>query len=259
MSNIRFDKAGATMTDMFDSKTLCATCGCLGLIGASIVLGGDALLYAHAGPTLEIPRALSEVLGPREPILLASHEHLMWSSVAGAIGAFFYMFGAVHTYLNLAPASKFWAAVSALLLALLLVIVGAYHAMFCLWGLTLQHALVEGTGLDLAKDVMQSLRLMMDVMNFVSVPLSASTLVMIAAGKTNYPRWILAIHPIIVYAPLQAAISTVAPRLPQPLAAMMLGGSFNALWVIYFAASMKVASAYPAQELPKHHPYNVET
>ena len=61
--------------------------GAAGLAGATLLLVGDFLLYAHPANLPVVAPAISDALGPRQAILLASPAQLTISSIIGPLAA----------------------------------------------------------------------------------------------------------------------------------------------------------------------------
>jgi hypothetical protein len=213
--------------------------GVLGFLGAVIMFAGDLLLYAHWGEMPAVSEIIDSLLPGRKAVLLATTEQLQMSGVLGPIAAVFYLFGAWHLYIKLNFYSRFWAAITAVLFAFSIIIAGAYHALWGMYGFVVQFANQQGSESLVLLDAAASY--MTFVTDTVTWLLSLAFLVIfvrVLLAKTDYPRWIVFLNPLILLFVGGPLLATLATNMAVPYGALTVGTYFNVVMMVFFLASI---------------------
>lgn len=213
--------------------------GLLGFLGATIMFAGDLLLYAHWAEMPTVSEMVDSLLPGRKAVLLATTEQLQISGVLGPIAAVFYLFGAWHLYIKLNFYSRFWAATTAVLFAFSIIIAGAYHALWGMYGFVVQFANQEGGESLALLDVAASY--MIFVTNTLTWPLGLAfsvIFVRVLLAKTDYPRWIVFLNPLILLLVGGPLLATLATNMAVPYGALTVGTYFNVVMMVFFLASI---------------------
>lgn len=213
--------------------------GLLGFLGAAIMFAGDLLLYAHWREMPEVNEAILSLLPSRKVVILAAPWQLQVSGVLGPIAAGFYLFGAWHLYINLAARSRFWASLTAILFGLSIIIAGAYHALWGMYGFIVQFANDQGlSSLVLLEAASNYMAFVADI---VAAPLGIACLIVLVRTlqfKTNYPRWMVLLNPLpllLVGSPILASLTI---NMTTPYDALTVGTYFNVVMMLFFFTSV---------------------
>lgn len=213
--------------------------GLLGFLGAAIMFAGDLLLYAHWREMPVVNEAILSLLPGRKAVLLATSGELQISGVLGPIAAVFYLFGAWHLYIKLAFYSRFWAALTAVSFAFSIIIAGAYHALWGMYGLIVQFANAQESAALALLEV--AANYMTFVADTVTVPLGLAcsiVLVRTLLAKTDYPRWMALLNPLLLLFVGGPILTSVAVNMAVPYGALTVGTYFNVVMMIFFLASV---------------------
>lgn len=214
------------------------TMGVLGLLGALLLLAGDMLLYAHAEPVVPVDPAFEATLGVRAAVLGARAAHLHLSGILAPLAAVLYLFGFRHVHLRLRGHAPVGAAFVALALSTMIVIGGAYHALWSHYGFILQHAATDPAGTGVLLDAAtRFMRLMYGAGAVTGYSAALALLVLVVAKKSDYPRWTVVVNPGVVIA-LAPLVAPLAERWPAPAGAMLIGGWINLAFVVFFTVSL---------------------
>jgi hypothetical protein len=179
------------------------------------------------------------LLPGRKAVLLATTEQLHISGVLGPIAGIFYLFGAWHLYIKLAFYSRFWAALTAVSFAFSIIIAGAYHALWGMYGFVVQFANQQGSESLALLDAAASY--MTFVTDTVTWPLGLAFLVIfvrVLLAKTDYPRWIVFLNPLILLFVGGPLLATLATNMAVPYGALTVGTYFNVVMMAFFLTSI---------------------
>ena len=213
--------------------------GLLGFLGAFIMFVGDLLLYAHWEAVPAINDAVLALLPGRKAVLLATINDLHVSGLLGPIAAVFYLFGAWHLYIKLASRSPLWAGLTAICFAFSIVIAGAFHALWGMFGFVVQfanqHADESLILLNTASNYMAF------ITDMVTIPLGLACAVLLVRsflGKTDYPRWMLVFNPLLLLLVGGPILDSIVVDMAVPYGALTVGTFFNVAMMVFFAASI---------------------
>tara|TARA_B110001450_G_scaffold220750_1_gene216392 strand:- start:637 stop:1380 length:744 start_codon:yes stop_codon:yes gene_type:complete len=213
--------------------------GLLGFFGAAVMFAGDLLLYAHWGEMPVVDEAILSLLPGRKAVLLATSGQLQISGVLGPIAAVFYLFGAWHLYIKLAFYSRFWAALTVVSFAFSIIIAGAYHALWGMYGFVVQFANEQGlASLALLEAAANYMNFVADT---VTVPLGLACLIILVRtllAKTDYPRWMALLNPLLLLFVGGPILDSVAINMAVPYGALTVGTYFNVVMMIFFLTSV---------------------
>lgn len=212
--------------------------GVLGLLGALLMLGGDMLLYAHANHAAWVSSSFNSNLGVRVAILGAERVELLASGVLGPVAAVLYAFGFWHVYLQLRQHAPIGGAFVALAFSTMIVIGGAYHALWTHYGFILQFAATDPAGASaLVENATRYMHLMYGTAAAVGYSGAIVLLVLVLAKKSAYPRWTAVINPGVLIA-LAPPLMPIIERFPQPTGAILAGGWINMAFTVFFLVSL---------------------
>jgi hypothetical protein len=235
----RLDKYLQSMVAEPTASKAMVVSGLLGFLGAAIMFAGDLLLYAHWGEMPAVSEIVDSLLPGRKAVLLATTEQLHISGVLGPIAGIFYLFGAWHLYIKLAFYSRFWAALTAVSFAFSIIIAGAYHALWGMYGFVVQFANQQGSESLALLDAATSY--MTFVTDTVTWPLGLAFLVIfvrVLLAKTDYPRWIVFLNPLILLFVGGPLLATLATNMAVPYGALTVGTYFNVVMMAFFLTSI---------------------
>ena len=235
----RLDKYLQSMVAEPTASKAMVVSGLLGFLGAAIMFAGDLLLYAHWGEMPAVSEIVDSLLPGRKAVLLATTEQLHISGVLGPIAGIFYLFGAWHLYIKLAVYSRFWAALTAVSFAFSIIIAGAYHALWGMYGFVVQFANQQGSESLALLDAAASY--MTFVTDTVTWPLGLAFLVIfvrVLLAKTDYPRWIVFLNPLILLFVGGPLLATLATNMAVPYGALTVGTYFNVVMMAFFLTSI---------------------
>ena len=212
--------------------------GLLGFLGAFIMFVGDLLLYAHWQSMPMVIDAVDNLLPGRKAVLLATVSDLHISGVLGPIAAVFYLFGAWHLYIKLASRSPLWAAIAAVCFAFSIVIAGAFHALWGMFGFVVQFA---NQHTDQSLVLLETASNYMDfVADTVIMPLGLACAILLVRGvlgKTDHPRWVSAFNPLLLLVLGVPVLDSLVIDMAVPYGALTVGTFFNVVMMLFFAVS----------------------
>ena len=162
--------------------------GLTGLLAAVLVGVGEFML--HFDPLLRYGEGFDFFKGVTEPRATAGH-------FFGVLGAPLYVVGAWHIYLMLRPANRVWAKLAFLVMAFGCMVGGVWigsraTAAFMVNTLP-QDALAAALGLYELR--YESL---LTIVRVAVLALSGIFVWLILTGRSNYPRWMAALNPIVL-------------------------------------------------------------
>ena len=202
--------------------------GVMGLVGASLLLCGDLLLYGHLGDGASFVRRLPEI-ATRAPL-----GRLYIGGALGPIGAVLVAAGFWHVHLEVRPS---WPRASRAMFAgfaVLMAGAGAFHALWTAYMLALRFAASTPSVLD---PLLIAIRSYMSTLFAVSgLPGYAACgvlLVAVLSGRTRYPRWSAPINPGLL-----SLASGVTLFAPAPWGALARGGFLSLTLMLFFAVSL---------------------
>ena len=205
-------------------------CCLSGLLGSLLFLTGDMLWYG--GWTSGAGFHSHAVMAQRPDAII------ILAAALGPVAALFSAVGMGIFFLTLEPAGRRLAATAAALLAVMMLIGGAYHALYGCFGFTerIQDASIR----QVLTAQVAALR------DGVSYPMYAAgvvgTLLVYALAltrRTRFPRWLVLLLPTTLSEAstlFHAAFLTI----PAPLGGWLLGGWINGSFVLFFAIATPV-------------------
>ncbi len=168
-----------------------------------------------------------------------SVNRLMLGGVLGPIEAAFYIVGFWHIFLALKPAGKIPAYLTFGALSWSVIVgAGAYHSSFVFKGLLLRakHAAVHPQAAwfqSLFADSSRYTHLLYTVMFVLGLAATFVFLFAVLRGRTHYPRWMVLFIPTLWV----LLLPILASHVPPPAGGMLLGGSVNLSFLLYFCVS----------------------
>ncbi len=199
---------------------------------------GDLFLYAHWGEAVLVDASIQDRIPGRATILQASETHLEISILLGSFAVIGYLFGAGYIYRRFLPSWRIWGIAAGLLFAIASILGGTYHALWSLYGKTLQIAMTDPITFS---GLLNSLEGTLDYVNSASaIPLMASIslfAIAIILNKTDLPRYMVILTPLPLLIVFGAFSSQLSDILGSPLNGIVRGSSFNMVMALFFAIS----------------------
>ena len=206
------------------ANLLVRLCCLSGLAGSLLFLTGDMLFYGSttSGSAFHVYQEMAN----RSVTLLVVGGEL------GPIAALFSAFGMGIFYLTLAPAGKRPALLTTILLAIMILIGGSYHAVFTNFGFAAKVA-DETSGEGLHTEVATLWNALSYPMYAAGAAGTALAFVIVLCRKTHFPRWLLLFFPTILSL-ASSVFRTYFVRIPAPLGGILRGGWINGTFVVFF-------------------------
>jgi hypothetical protein len=198
-----------------------------GLVGALLMFAGDMLLYGHFGSGANFISRYKTVIEE------ASALRLYIAGALGPIAAIFYLIGARHLHLRLAPAKPFLRVVTSFAFVATFVIAGAVHAVWAAYALVLRGAAHGQASVDLQTVVGDYLQLLFRIAEVVGYPAALLLFILVLTRQTAYPRWSAVLNPGLLM-----LASPLMTFLPGPIGAPVVGGFFNLSFVVFLVLSL---------------------
>jgi hypothetical protein len=207
--------------------------GLLGLAGALLLAVGDQCLYFAAASGADFTHGLRAI------VAAAPTSRVLFGASLAPIAALPYLAGCWHVYMRLRTRHPRIAAIIATGLALCLLAGTAYHALWGAKALTMKATLGASAIAEPAMAALEAqlhayaanIYLIAEITGYPSALLLA---IMIAAGRSDYPRWLALLTPAIPLLILQL----VAPYTPAPFGSLVAGSASNLSFALFFAASL---------------------
>jgi hypothetical protein len=200
--------------------------GLIGLLAATLVGAGEFML--HFDPLGRYGQGFDFLKGATESRATAGH-------FLGVLGAPLYVVGAWHIYLMLRPANRFWAMLAFFVMAYGCIVggvwIGSRATAAFLVNTIPEDALASAIGLYELR--YESL---LTVVRSAILVLSGIFVWLILTGRSNYPRWMAALNPIILIL-ASFLVFWLAPGIGKYLMPIAL----NVAFLILFSVSTMIA------------------
>jgi hypothetical protein len=200
--------------------------GLIGLLAATLVGAGEFML--HFDPLGRYGQGFDFLKGVTESRATAGH-------FLGVLGAPLYVVGAWHIYLMLRPANRFWAMLAFFVMAYGCIVggvwIGSRATAAFLVNTIPEDALASAIGLYELR--YESL---LTVVRSAILVLSGIFVWLILTGRSNYPRWMAVLNPIILIL-ASFLVFWLAPGIGKYLMPIAL----NVAFLILFSASTIIA------------------
>jgi len=200
--------------------------GLIGLLAATLVGTGEFLL--HFDPLVRYTQGFDFFKGVTESRATVGH-------FFGVLGAPLYVVGAWHIYLMLRSANRFWAMLAFVVMAYGCIVGGVWIGSRATAGYLI-NAIPEDSvaaALGLYELRYESL---LTVVRLAVLVVSAIFVWLILTGRSNYPRWMAALNPIILIL-ASFLVFWLAPAIGQYLMPIAL----NVAYFIMFSVSTIIA------------------
>ena len=217
---------------MNEQKLLRLT-GLIGMLATLMGFTADWLLYGGFYGGAEFSSISRQIMGN------ISNTRLMVGGLLGPVEAPFYIVGFGHIYLALRSGGKTLAAVTFGCLSWSVIVgAGAFHSAFVFKGLLLrvQKAIADpqiSWFQSLLSDASLYIYLLYQVMFFLGLAATFTFVWLILFRKTLYPKWMVLFVPTLWV----LVLPQIAKNIPAPIGGMLLGGSLNLSFLLYFAVS----------------------
>ncbi|MBC6982250.1 DUF6796 family protein [Caulobacter sp. 17J80-11] len=199
--------------------------GLCGLAGALLLFAGDMLFFGRFGSGAEAVLA--------ETTARASTARLIIGGAVAPFAGLGYLIGCAHLFWRLAPAPA-WARAGVTLGAALLFLAGAcVHAAWGAYALAIRAAATEPALAPLRDTIGGYTDVLFALAYAAGYPAAVVLFVLVAAGRTSWPRWTALVNPVLVKPLLETA-----GWIPAPLGAVLVGGGFNLAMAVFFAVSI---------------------
>lgn len=213
-----------------DRTRLVRLCCLSGLLGSLLFLGGDMLFYGTSSSGAAF-----------HPYFEMAQRPLGQLVIGGAIGPIAALFSAIGMglfYLTLESGNRPLASTVAVLLAVMMLIGGSYHAVYSCFGFASKVA--DGTVREMLITQVASLR------DVISYPMYAAGIAGTALAyflglwkKTHFPRWLLIFLPTTL-SMASSAFRTYFLKVPAPIGGIIRGGWINGSFALFFAIATYV-------------------
>ena len=200
------------------------TLGSLGIGGALLMFIGDMCLYGHLGSGSDFGTNLPLVISNESDIQIIA------GGFIGPIAALLYCLGFLSVYGMIFPKSPKLAIIVTGSAIATIVIGGAYHAMWGIRALLIKAGLPSGDFHELNNQIKQYTLLFYDAAGVVGGITSLLLLFAVLSRKSLYPRWTAIVNPGFLF-----LLSPLAGFIPAPLGAIVYGGYFNLVFVVFFS------------------------
>lgn len=199
--------------------------GLLGVGGALLMFVGDMCLYGHFGSGGD---AVSNLLIADE-----SDARIVVGGFIGPIAAVLYCLGFFSVYGMISSKSRVLAAIVAGGAAGMMVIGGAYHAMWGIRAFLIKAGLPSGEYLGLYNQIKGYTLLFYNTALVVGEIASLFLLYAVLSRRSLYPRWTAIVNPgfLFLFYPFSGSI-------PAPLGAIVRGGYVNLVFLVFFSVSV---------------------
>jgi hypothetical protein len=202
--------------------------GLSGLLGALLFFSGDMLFYGYVGSGAGFPA------GMLATVATDSSTRLSVGGLLGMPAACLCIVGFWHVRGNVKHSSPFLRELIFLSFAAMMVAGSAIHTLWAAKGLAIKYC---SDGSAPCSAVTAALRSYWSVAyNIGSAPgyVGAVLLVLLVAfGKTRYPKWTVLANPAILL-----LLSPLADATPAPVGAILVGGFTNLTIAVFFLASL---------------------
>lgn len=205
-------------------------CCLSGLLGSLLFLAGDMLFYGSWSSGADFH--------PYQQMAQRSTELLVLGGAIGPVAALFSALGMGVFALTLEPASQKLANTVAVLLAIMILIGGSYHAVYTCLGFASK--LVDPTLRDTVLAQVTNLRTAISYLMYgAGLTATALTYWLALTKNTFFPRWLLLFMPTtlsLLASPLHDALV----KIPAPLGSIVRGGWINGSFTLFFALATSV-------------------
>ena len=202
--------------------------GIVGILAAVVLFTGDMLLYGHWGGAA----AIREGIGAVAPD--ASAARLFAGGILGPIGALLYIIGFFHVYQN---TRQVWETAAKVVFGgcvAVMVIGGAYHALWTVRMLLYKYAVPDIPELRPFTEAIDAYAnatyTISSIPGYLAFPI---LFLLVLSGGTRYPRWTAAVNPGLLI-----LLGSLFSRFPAPLGAVIVGGYINLVYILFFTISV---------------------
>ena len=194
-----------------------------GLLGGLIMFIGDQLFYYYkvSGADYNTIPVMGEM-----PI-----DRLIAGGVLGPVAAIFYIIGAYYLYEVFKKTNRTVALVSFGLLAVFLLIAGAYHAVFATYGFAAR--VPSGLNAEHVEYVSRYLAALHSIDYVIGIGCTALFLYLVIFKKSSLPPWLAFFTPTLIIL-IQPFFKNY---IPYPLGTIIYGGWFNLSFALFFLMS----------------------
>ncbi|MBV9033571.1 MAG: hypothetical protein JO182_03670, partial [Acidobacteriaceae bacterium] len=217
----------------FDTRTdirLVRLCCLFGLLGSVLFLTGDMLFYGNWVSGAEF-HPYSEMAARSLPLLIAG-------GAIGPVAALFSACGMGIFYWTLESGSRKWARTAAVLLAVMMLIAGSYHALYTCLGFA-----VKVTDKMARETLLMQVTSLRDAVYYPTCAMGAAGTALVyllaLSKKTRFPRWLLILLPTTLSL-ASSAFRSYFLTIPAPIGGIVRGGWINGSFVLFFTIATYV-------------------
>ncbi len=214
---------------MTDRRDLILT-GLTGLLAATLVGAGEFML--HFDPLMRYGQGFDFFKGVTQSRATAGH-------FFGVLGAPLYVVGAWHIHLMLRPANRFWAKLAFVVMAYGCIVGGVW-----IGSRATAAFLVNAISGDAVASAIELYELryesLLTIVRVAVLVLSGIFVWLILTGRSNYPRWVAALNPIVLIL-ASFLVFWLAPEIGKYLMPIALNVAF---FVLFSVSTMIAARSY---------------
>jgi hypothetical protein len=202
--------------------------GLIGVFASMLLFIGDMLLYGHFGSASEFNKNILIVAQN------SSQTRLFIGGILGPIGAMLYIAGFWHIYLNTKQYSRFLSMTIFISLSCMMFLGGAYHSIWTIRMLLLKYPLscIDSSNLFI-RSFSNYYKLLYNLSLAIGYAGGVLLIILILFHKSNYPRWIIAVNPAMLF-----LLTPLIKYVPYPLGSILMGGYINIMFFIFLTASV---------------------
>jgi hypothetical protein len=207
--------------------------GLLGLAGAILLALGDQGLYFAPVSGSDFVAHLRDI------VAAAPTDRILLGATVGPLAVLLYLFGFWHVYMNIRERQPSVAGAVAVGLVLSYLAGGSYHVFWAAKALAIQAAVHADAPYRPALALLdqQIHDFGARLYQFAELPgylAGLLLLMLIAFGRTAYPRWVALVTPAVPVLLLQM----VEAYIPAPLGSLLVGSAVNLSFAAFFAISL---------------------
>jgi hypothetical protein len=205
--------------------------GLAGILGGLVMFAGDMLFY-YNGEQRDLYAGMAQ----------ASFGRIVGSGLCAVVGGWLYTLGAGHLYYAFQPARRWVRLTTFASFAMVMIAMGVIHGAYVALATSAQNAVQFGLAPDALKQLALTTNNSMRAVGFIPFGVFAACfLSSVWEKRTLYPRWMLLFCPLL---PMFIA-RLVTGSLGGELRAIVSGGYFNLIFVLFFSASTLALALAP--------------
>jgi hypothetical protein len=196
----------------------------LGLLGAVLMFVGDICVHGFFGSGGDFMDRLHLVI-PKQ-----SDVRFMAGGFIAPIASFLYCLGFLSIYKMISPKSPVLAIISLVVVVIMMLFGGVYHAMWGIRSLSIKAGLPSSNYQELYNKILKYMHLFYNTMLTLGGISALLLLFAVLSGRSLYPKWTVFVNPgfLLLFKPLTRFI-------PSPIGSLIFGGYLNIVFIVFFS------------------------